>query len=215
MHVGRLALLASVPCGPALRRLRGTARACVADDAAYMRLALTQAHAAFAEGEVPIGAVLVREGKVIGVGRNRVERDCDASAHAELLCLRSSAAALGAWRLEGTTLYCSVEPCPMCAAAIRAFRVERLVYGTANPRLGAFESGMATANPFAPCLTVESGVLAEQASELMRVFFLRARGRRPYAERANEADSHLDPAYGSVQQRLRRAVRRFTRWAWL
>ena len=110
------------------------------EDARFMQLALAQASLAFQAGEIPIGAVLVRGGECIAAERNRVEELQDASAHAEMLCLRSGSAALHSWRLLGTTLYVTVEPCPMCLAASHAFRIDRLVYGTVNPRLGAVES---------------------------------------------------------------------------
>lgn len=153
-------------------------------DEKYMRLALREARNAFGEGEVPIGAVLVRGGKVISVGRNRVETLHDASAHAEMLCMRAAAAELRSWRLGNSTLYCSVEPCPMCAAALSAFRVDRLVYGSRNPRLGAFEGAMQPAqcvpHPYHTCIDVTGGILAAESSELMRTFFLRCRERRSF-----------------------------------
>lgn len=150
-----------------------------------MRIALAEAQAASEADEVPIGAVLVVDGAVIATGRNRVEELQDASAHAEMLCMRAASQRLHSWRLSNSTLYCSVEPCPMCAAALQAFRVDEIVYGTTNPRLGAFESDMAPpqsqpSHPYHPTLRARGGVLAEEAAALMRAFFRRARTRTPY-----------------------------------
>ena len=107
-----------------------------------MRLALEQASIAYIAGEVPIGSVLVRGGECLAAEANRVEELQDASSHAEMNCLRAGAKSVGSWRLLDSTLYVTVEPCAMCMAAIQAFRVRRLVYGTVNPRLGAVESAM-------------------------------------------------------------------------
>jgi len=145
------------------------------DDERFMREALVQAEMAFARCEVPVGAVIVRNGSVIAAAHNRVEELRDASAHAELLCAREAAASGSSWRLEAATLYCTTEPCPMCLAALHAFRIERLVYGTTNPRLGAVESALRPpANPY-HTLKVTGGVLAEPAAKLMRDFFVARR----------------------------------------
>ena len=147
-------------------------------DENFMRAALRQAKTAQMQGEVPIGAVIVKNGKVIAQERNRVEELSDASAHAELLCLRAAAKQNGpaAWRLSGSTLYCTVEPCPMCLAAIHAFRVDRLVYGAPNPRLGAIEGGMRlpSNHPF-HSIQVTRGQLRSECAELMQQFFRRRR----------------------------------------
>ena len=108
----------------------------------YMAHAMLQAEHAFAAGEVPIGAVLVRDGAIVSAAHNRVESSHDASAHAEMLCMRSAGADANAWRLNASTLYVTVEPCAMCHAALHAFRVDRLVYGAPNTRMGAIESDM-------------------------------------------------------------------------
>jgi len=143
-----------------------------------MRYALAEAAAAGEAGEVPIGAVLTMDGELVASGRNQVERLGDASAHAEMLCLRAAAAATGNWRLNlrPSTLYVTVEPCPMCLAAIFAFRVERLVYAAPNPRLGAVVGAMRspTEHPFHR-MDVSSGVLAAEAAGLMQGFFRRRR----------------------------------------
>jgi tRNA(adenine34) deaminase len=156
----------------------GGAGDAVNDDNAWMAHALREAEKAFAAKEVPIGAVLVRDGVQISAAHNRVESLHDASAHAEMLCVRAASAAAATWRLHGTTLYCTVEPCAMCLAALHAFRVERLVYGAPNTRLGAIEGDMRAISdvphPY-HALRVTSGVRADDAAHLMREFF---RGRR-------------------------------------
>jgi tRNA(adenine34) deaminase len=105
-----------------------------------MEHAIRLARAAGRRGEVPVGAVAVRQGKVLAAGSNQVERRQDASAHAELLVLRRASARLGSWRLDGITLYSTLEPCPMCAGAILLARISRCVYGADDPRKGAFRS---------------------------------------------------------------------------
>ena len=154
-----------------------------------MRAALIEADLAFAEDEVPIGAVLVRDGAIVSAAHNQVEQLCDASAHAEMLCLRRAAAAAPTWRLNATTLYCTVEPCPMCLAALHAFRVERLVYGAQNPRLGAVEGAMrpthGAPHPYHDQIAFTGGVLATETGELMRAFFRKQRQRPGYG-RSND-----------------------------
>lgn len=143
-----------------------------------MRMALVQAAAAAEAGEVPIGAVLTMDDAVLALGRNRVEELGDASAHAEMLCLRAAAGAAGNWRLNirPSTLYVTVEPCPMCLAAVFAFRVGRLVYATKNTRLGAVEGGMRIPgdHPF-HSIQIDSGILQDEAAEMMQSFFRRRR----------------------------------------
>ena len=152
-------------------------KTCVKDDEHFMMEALRQAEAAMAIGEVPIGAVIVRDGIILAAEHNRVESLRDASAHAEMLCARTAAAngPPGGWRLESTTLYCTVEPCPMCLAALHAFRVRRLVYGAPNLRLGAVEGDLwpreGAPHPFHNQMHVTGGILTEPAAELMRSFF--------------------------------------------
>ena len=164
-----------------------------ADDERFMRIALREAEKAYAAGEVPIGAVLVRGGEALVAERNRVEELSDASAHAEMNCMRAAAKHEG-WRLAESTLYCTVEPCPMCLAAVYAFRVPRLVYGTTNPRLGAVESATALgvpagAHPFHDIETT-GGVLADDAAELMKSFFRKRRASAPEVEKpGSDADA--------------------------
>lgn len=150
------------------------------DDREGMRLALAEARAAAAEGEVPVGAVVVRDGCVIGRGHNRRENDGDPLAHAEILALGRAAAATEGWRLEGTTLYVTLEPCAMCAGALVASRVERLVYGARDPKAGYCGSlGDVVRDPrLNHRLEVVAGVLAEECSALLTSFFAGLRRRR-------------------------------------
>jgi len=106
----------------------------------WMRLALEEARAAVAEDEVPVGAIVVAAGRVIASAHNQREQLADPTAHAEMIALTQAAAALGSWRLEGCTLYVTLEPCPMCAGAILQARVPVVVWGAADPKAGAVES---------------------------------------------------------------------------
>ncbi len=146
-----------------------------------MRLALAEAAAAAEHGDVPIGAVVVRDGEVIAAAGNERELQADPTAHAEVLALRAAAAALGGWRLPGTTLYVTLEPCAMCAGAIVLARVPRVVFGAADPKAGAAGSVLdILADPrlnHRPDVT--GGVLAEDAAKLLREFFA---GRRTGSE---------------------------------
>jgi len=139
----------------------------------WMHEALEEARAAAAAGEIPVGAVVVWQGHIIGRGRNRREELKDPTAHAELLALREAAAARGGWRLGGTTLYCTLEPCCMCAGAAVNARVERLVYGLRDPKAGAAGSvyDLLRSPWLNHCLQVVSGVLAEEVQGLIQAFF--------------------------------------------
>ena len=140
----------------------------------WMQRALDLADAAVRQGEVPVGAVLVSpSGEVIAAARNQVETLSDASAHAEMLCLREAARKTRNWRLHGATMYCTLEPCAMCLAAMQAFRIERLVYGAPDLRLGAVESWVELLEHRHPfhTLDVRGGVLADDAAAMMREFF--------------------------------------------
>ena len=149
----------------------------VPSDVQFMRLALEQAEQACRGGEVPVGAVLVHEGKVVATGANRPIGANDPTAHAEVQALRSGGHSLGSYRLTGTTLYVTLEPCPMCASAIVHARVRRLVFGAWDPRAGAAGSVI---DLFAlPGLNhrvdVFGGVLMEECGGLLKAFFA---GRR-------------------------------------
>ena len=143
------------------------------DDHAAMQAALDEARQAGERGEVPIGAVVVREGAIVARGQNRVLHDLDPTAHAEMVALRAAAAALGNYRLAGCTLYVTLEPCSMCAGAMVHARLDRLVFAAADPKAGACGSVLAVVNH--PRLNhqmeVAQGILADQSGELLRGFF--------------------------------------------
>jgi len=142
-------------------------------DEHFMREALAFARIAFGEREVPVGAVVVRDGRMIGRGRNRREALADPTLHAEVEALREAATAAGDWRLEGATLYATVEPCAMCAGAAVNARIARVVFGCADPKAGY--CGTLGNIPQDPRLNhrcaVEGGLLAEESAELLRLFF--------------------------------------------
>ena len=145
-----------------------------------MREALREAAKAAAQGDVPVGAVAVREGRIVGRGYNRKEYDRDPTAHAEMLALREAARTLGGWRLIGVTLYCTLEPCVMCAGAMVQARLPRLVWAADDLKAGAGGSVLNVLQHERLNHRVEviRGVLAEEAQEQLRAFFeqLRARG---------------------------------------
>jgi tRNA(adenine34) deaminase len=143
------------------------------DDRYWMTEALAEARRAAAIGEVPIGAVVVRGEEILGRGYNRRESDGDPLAHAEMLAIREAARCFEGWRLTGCTLYATLEPCPMCAGALVASRIERLVFGAADPKAGFCGSlGNLVQDPrLNHRLQVSSGVLAEESAALLRGFF--------------------------------------------
>jgi tRNA(adenine34) deaminase len=145
-----------------------------------MGKALAQAGRAAKLGEVPIGAVLVSDGKVIGRGCNRREGKNDPSAHAEMIAIRQAARQLGAWRLTGTTLYVTLEPCPMCMGAIILARIERLVFGCYDPKAGAAGSlyDLAADTRFNHRVAVSAGVKAQECSAILSDFFKDLRQRK-------------------------------------
>ena len=144
----------------------------------YMHLALEEARAAAAEGEIPVGAVLVKDGEVIARAHNRREADHDPTAHAEMLCMRQAARLLGDWRLRGCTLYVTLEPCPMCAGAMVMSQLENCVYGASDARQGC--CGSVYDLPGDPALSGttkwQSGVMANECGKLMSDFFAGRRG---------------------------------------
>jgi len=150
-----------------------------AHDETFMQRALELARQAEAEGEVPVGAVLVRDTEIIAEGFNRPIISHDPTAHAEIAALRAGARALGNYRLTGTTLYVTLEPCPMCAGAMVHARVGRLVYGATDPRAGAAGTvfDLTRGEPLNHRIEVESGVLGDQAAEMLRAFFRAKRGK--------------------------------------
>ena len=152
----------------------------LAADAHWMRLALAQAQQAAALGEVPVGAVAVLNGEIIGTGFNRKETDLDPMAHAEMIALRAAATAVQNWRLIGVTLYCTLEPCPMCAGAMIQARLPRLVYGARDTRFGADGTvvDVLRAPEFNHRVAITSGVLEEEAAVLLQQFFQELREKR-------------------------------------
>ena len=149
------------------------------DNEPWMHAALEQARQAAEVGEVPVGAVIVHAGSVIAAAHNQREQLRDPTAHAEMIAITQASESLGAWRLEGCTLYVTLEPCPMCAGAIVQSRVPRVVYGAADPKAGAVDSLYRLLNDdrLNHRCEVVGGVLAEECGEVLKAFF-RAR-RRP------------------------------------
>jgi tRNA(adenine34) deaminase len=149
-------------------------------DEGYLRAAIDEALAAERDGEVPVGAVVVYEGAIVGRGNNRVLRDNDPTAHAEIVAMRAAGQALGNYRLENCTLYVTLEPCAMCAGAILHARIKRLVYAATDPKAGACGSVLSVMNH--PQLNhkaeVEAGLLAEECGALLTNFFRARRQAR-------------------------------------
>jgi len=144
-----------------------------ASDVEFMRQALHEARAVAQAGEVPVGAVLVSDGRAVASAGNQTIRDCDPTAHAEIVVLRAAAKMLGNYRLAGTTLYVTVEPCAMCAGAMIQARIDRLVYGCDDPKGGAVRSCLEVLSH--PKLNhrveVIPGVLADECSAAIQAFF--------------------------------------------
>ncbi len=147
-------------------------------DRALMLEALAEADAAAAAGDVPVGAVVVdAAGQIVGRGRNRRELDQDPTAHAEVDAIRAAARLLGHWRLEGATVYVTLEPCPMCAGALVNARVARLVYGCPDPKAGAVDTLFSIGRDLRlnHRFVVTAGVLADEGAAQLRAFFARLR----------------------------------------
>ena len=142
-------------------------------DLDFMQAALHEARLAAEAGEVPIGALVVRAGEIVARGQNRVLRDLDPTAHAEIIALREAAEAVGNYRLNGCTLYVTLEPCAMCAGAMIHARLDRLVFAAADPKAGAAGSVLAVLNhpKLNHQMQVEQGILADESAELLRSFF--------------------------------------------
>ncbi|NYF81077.1 tRNA adenosine(34) deaminase TadA [Granulicella arctica] len=148
-------------------------------DLEWLGAAMAEAQAAEASGEVPVGAVVVHEGVVIGRGQNRVLRDSDPTAHAEIVAMREAGQALKNYRLEDCELYVTLEPCAMCAGAILHARIARLIYAAADPKAGACGSVLAVMNH--PRLNhrveVSAGLMAEECGAMLTNFFRARRGK--------------------------------------
>jgi tRNA(adenine34) deaminase len=147
------------------------------DDVTYMREAIVEAQAAAALGEVPVGAIVVVDGKIVGRGGNRRESAMDPTAHAEMIAIRQAALAVGGWRLVGATLFVTQEPCPMCAGAIVNARVERVVFGCDNPKAGAVKTlyRMLEDARLNHRVAVEQSELAAECGALLTKFFAELR----------------------------------------
>jgi tRNA(adenine34) deaminase len=167
------------------------------DDLDHLRVAIAEAQAAEANGEVPVGAVVVHENRIIGRGQNRVLRDSDPTAHAEIVALREAGLALKNYRLEDCTLYATLEPCAMCAGAILHARIARLVYAAPDPKAGACGSVLSVMNH--PQLNhkveVASGLLADECGQMLTNFFSKRRGKNllsPHpTEQADQEDTPI------------------------
>ena len=142
-----------------------------------MREALKEARRAAAEDEVPVGAVVVKEGRLLGRAHNQRERLRDPTAHAEMVAITQAAEAVGTWRLDGATIFVTLEPCPMCAGALVNARMGRLVYGADDPKAGACGTLMDLANDprLNHRLPVTRGILAAECGEVLREFFRKRR----------------------------------------
>jgi tRNA(adenine34) deaminase len=160
------------------------------DHAGFMREALAEAEKAYALGEVPVGAVVVLDGEIIGRGHNLREILKDSTAHAELLALREAAGRLGDWRLNGAVIYSTLEPCPMCAGALVQFRVKTLVYGAADPKAGAVDSVLDVVRQprFNHQVEVMAGVLEEECRIIMQRFFRELREKKTAGEMAEPVE---------------------------
>lgn len=147
------------------------------DDERFMRLALREAKNAFNEREIPIGCVIVKDGVVIGKGHNQVEMLQDATAHAEILAIGVASSAVKNWRLDGATLYVTLEPCPMCAGAILNSRISKVVYGSPDTRFGACGtcSDVFSKNALKLDVNITGGILADECLTMLKSFFQQMR----------------------------------------
>lgn len=152
-------------------------------DLNFMREAHALAAAAEVEGEVPIGAVVVHQGQIVGRGQNRKESRPDATAHAEILALQEASRTLGRWRLSGCTLYVTLEPCAMCAGALVSARVDRVVFATSDPKAGALVSlfQIGSDSRLNHQFEIVSGVLGDECSAQLKNFFQRRRRENKFA----------------------------------
>ena len=153
----------------------------IPNDKIYMQMALDLAQEAYRAEEVPVGAVLVKDGEILATGFNQRECLQDPTAHAELLAIRAAAEAMGSWRLTDTTLYVTLEPCAMCAGAIIQSRISRLVFGTWDPKAGACGSicDLTAETRFNHRVIVHSGMMAEDCRHLLQHFFQQLREAQP------------------------------------
>lgn len=149
------------------------------EDKKWMRLALQEAELAGSEGEIPVGAVIVKDGEVVAMAHNLCEATHDATAHAERLAIAQACQRLGTWRLFDCTLYVTMEPCPMCAGAVINARIPRVIYGTKDPRAGAFGSLLDLSTyPLEGRPQYSSGLLEEESRRLLSDFFTKLREKQ-------------------------------------
>ncbi len=146
----------------------------------YMREALLEAKKAFEKGEIPVGAVVERDGEIIGRGHNLTETAKDPTCHAEMIAIRQAAETTGGWRLLGCRLYVTTEPCPMCAGAIVLSRIEKLFIGTMDPKAGACGSlaNIVQDERLNHFVEIETGILQEESARLLKDFFKELRQKR-------------------------------------
>jgi tRNA(adenine34) deaminase len=154
-------------------------------DTVYMTECLRLARTAAARGDVPVGALVVLDGRIIGTGFNTRERDADPTGHAEIVALREACRSTGRWRVDGATVYVTLEPCPMCAGALVNARVERVVYGADDPKAGAVRTLYSICDDprLNHRLEVEAGVMASECAQVLSDFFRAARARKAGALR--------------------------------
>ena len=159
-------------------------------DRRWMAEALEEAKVAFDRGEVPVGAVIVLEGRILGRGYNLIETLGDATAHAEIIAIGAASRTVGDWRLNGSTLYATLEPCLMCAGAIDACRMSRLVYAAGDPRKGSFGSAVDVREirGFCSGLSVDYGLMVEESSALLEAFFRERRSEEGKIRRGGRVD---------------------------
>ncbi|RXH56372.1 tRNA adenosine(34) deaminase TadA [Granulicella sibirica] len=183
-------------------------------DEAHLQAAIAEARAAEQSGEVPVGAVIVHNGEILATGQNRVIRDADPTAHAEIVALRAAGRALNNYRLEHCTLYTTLEPCAMCAGAILHARIERLVYAASDPKAGACGSALSVMNH--PLLNhrvqVEPGLLAEECGAMLTAFF-RSRRKAANAQPAMGIQPHESTAEASPVTTKKAAKKTPKKWS--
>lgn len=159
-------------------------------DNKYMKEAIRQAEKAYALGEVPIGCVIARDGKIVGRGYNRRNTDKNTLSHAELTAIRRASKKLGDWRLEGCTMYVTLEPCQMCSGALVQSRIDKVVIGCMNPKAGCAGSILNLLNmpEFNHQVEIETGVMEEECREVLRRFFKELRERNRREKEAKKAE---------------------------
>ena len=166
------------------------------NDTRYMRAALAQARLAYRRGEVPIGCVIVYDGQIIGRGYNRRNTDKNTLAHAEITAIRRASRKMGDWRLEGCTMYVTLEPCQMCSGAIVQSRLDEVVIGCMNPKAGCAGSvlNILQMPQFNHQVRIRKGVLEEECSRMLKDFFveLRDRNRREKERRRQEQNKDME-----------------------